>query len=76
MDFATRMRLIRMAHGWTQQELAVRCGIPTSYLSNIESGKTEPQADWLERIKSALHWTDTADAALDTLHALTLAEVA
>jgi transcriptional regulator with XRE-family HTH domain len=70
MDFATRMRLIRMVHGLTQQELAVKCGIPTNRLSDIEAGKMEPRGEWERQIKDALHWDATADAALDTLHAL------
>lgn len=76
MDFATRMRLIRMAHGLTQQELALKCGIPTNYLSQIESGKLTPGGNWLAKIQNALHWNATADAALDTLHELTQEQTA
>ncbi len=74
MDFATRMRLLRQAHGLSQQELALKCGIPTNYLSQIESGRMEPRGDWEQQIKTALRWNETADAALDTLHSLTQLE--
>lgn len=34
-----RIRMLREARGWTQSDLAQRCGISQSHISEIEAGK-------------------------------------
>lgn len=39
-----RLRQAREALGWTQLELATRCGVDRSYIANIETGRsTRPE---------------------------------
>jgi transcriptional regulator with XRE-family HTH domain len=49
MDFATKMRVMRAIKDISQRELAVLTGIPNTYLSDLESGKTLPNSDWERR---------------------------
>ncbi len=56
MDFATKLRLMRIARGWTQQELGDRCGIPNNLISQMETGKLIPAGDWEISIKGTLGW--------------------
>jgi transcriptional regulator with XRE-family HTH domain len=64
------MRILRNLWGWTQQGLALTCGIPASYLSLIESGRLEPSDQQLAKIRAALHWTAAVDTVLDHLYDL------
>lgn len=40
--------------GWTQQDLAARCGLFRSYLSRIESGTANPTLTVLVRLAAEL----------------------
>jgi transcriptional regulator with XRE-family HTH domain len=55
--FATRLRELRQARGMTQDDLANKASVTTSYLSRLESGKVAPGIDMVERIASALGTT-------------------
>jgi transcriptional regulator with XRE-family HTH domain len=56
MDFATQLRVLRTARGLTQQQLADRCDIPNTMISNMETGKVIPTGEWLSAIKATLNW--------------------
>ncbi len=49
-----KMKSLRQERGLTLQELAARCGLSISYLSEIEKGKKYPKADKLIAIAQAL----------------------
>ena len=67
MDFATQMRAMRAIRDISQKELANLTGIPNTYLSDLESGKTLPNSDWERRIREALSWPPRADEAFALL---------
>lgn len=41
-ELGQRVRQLREAHGWTQEELAHRAGMTAVYLSGIERGVQNP----------------------------------
>ena len=47
------IRMLRELKGWTQSELAVRCGISVSNLSLLERGRVEIGKKRAERIAKA-----------------------
>lgn len=67
MDFGRRMRALRAVSGISQKGLAEATGIPNTNLSDMETGKALPNAEWEHRIRAALGWTPAVDAALDAL---------
>jgi transcriptional regulator with XRE-family HTH domain len=53
--FSQRVRLARMACGWTQKELASASGLTQSAIGNYESGqRIQPPGDALLRLAEAL----------------------
>lgn len=48
--FALTLRMLRLAHGLTQQELAEHLGISPVTISGYELGRREPSIEMLERI--------------------------
>ena len=40
--FGRRVRAIRKTYGWSQEELAARCGLDRTYVSGIERGVRNP----------------------------------
>ena len=54
MDCGKRIKKLRQAEGWTQQELADKAQITKSMVSYIESGKRNPNTKTLEKIAAAL----------------------
>lgn len=48
------IRRIRMFHGLSQKELAMRCRLKPQYLSAIERGKKQVSSSMLERIAAGL----------------------
>ena len=40
--FGERIRQLRTARGWTQEDLAGECGLDRSYLSGLELGRRNP----------------------------------
>lgn len=67
MTFSARLKNLRTMRGIKQEELARATGIPTNYLSGMETGKFTPTAEWEARIRTALDWTPEVDAQLDAL---------
>jgi len=53
--FATRLRTLRLAGGWTQQMLADRVGVRQATVSLWEKGENEPQMRPLVKLAEALH---------------------
>lgn len=71
-----RIRQIRKAKGWSQEELAKRCGISLNHLGQIERGKRKMSLDTfsslcreLETDADTLLWgtMQTSDAMLQNL---------
>jgi transcriptional regulator with XRE-family HTH domain len=54
VQLACAARALRRGHRWTQLQLAERIGVPRSYVSKLESGKTNPTFSSLERLGRAL----------------------
>lgn len=54
MDYGRALRICRAALKMSQQDVARRAQITTSYLSLIESGKREPSLGTLERVCKAM----------------------
>lgn len=52
--FGDRLRTLRKAKSLTQEELATRAGIDTSYLNYIENGKQSPSLTKIAAIAEAL----------------------
>lgn len=67
MDFATQLRVMRAARGLSQIDLAQRVGIPSKYISDLETAKVLPNTDWESRIREALAWPADADTAFAIL---------
>jgi ribosome-binding protein aMBF1 (putative translation factor) len=53
-DLAMQLVELRESRGWTQAELASRCGVDQGDISRIERGATSPTARTLQRIADAL----------------------
>lgn len=53
-QFATNLRRIRHAKGWSQDELALEAEMSRSYLSQIEKGKFYVSLKVIGRLASAL----------------------
>lgn len=50
-----RLRALRQARGWTQQELQGHCGVPYTTISRIETGEAqEITTSTLRRLAAAL----------------------
>lgn len=52
--FGTRIKSLREARGWTQEDLAGRMDISSNHLSSIERGKENPTFDTLVKFSDAL----------------------
>ncbi len=52
--FGDRIRRLRLARRWSQQELSLRSGISTPHISSIERGKRYPSLDYALRMAAAL----------------------
>ncbi|WP_067933680.1 helix-turn-helix domain-containing protein [Alicyclobacillus kakegawensis] len=53
-SFGSRVRRLRQARRWSQQELSLRSGISTPHISSIERGKRFPSLDYAMRLANAL----------------------
>lgn len=60
-DFATRLRLLRLAAGLTQEQLAAAAGLSTAAVCQWEQGRREPSLAALQALARAL------GASLDAL---------
>lgn len=54
MNLGTQLREIRKNLGWTQSELANRCGVTLRTIQRIEKGDVTPSAYTLGRLKKEL----------------------
>lgn len=52
--FGHRVRELRLAAGYRQDEFADRCGFARSYMSRIETGGANPSIDAIETLAAAL----------------------
>lgn len=53
-EFATYIRLARLAKKLNKSEFARRVGIPPQYVTDIESGRAIPSEDKLEKVAGVL----------------------
>jgi transcriptional regulator with XRE-family HTH domain len=49
-----RLKAARKAKGWTQQELAERCGLTSAFLSYLENGSRSGSLDSILKLAEAL----------------------
>lgn len=52
--FGKRLRALREARGWSQEEFADRAGLHRTYVSAVERGVRNPTLSVLERLAKAL----------------------
>ena len=57
MRLARRIKAIRILRGYTQRELADKCGMSNQTLSNIECGKSDFRIGTLKVIEEVLQCT-------------------
>jgi transcriptional regulator with XRE-family HTH domain len=55
--FGRRIRELRKARGWSQEELAHRAGVHWTYLGGIERGERNPALENIGRLATALEIT-------------------
>jgi len=67
MKFGAQLRTMRAARGLSQKELAKLTGIPDTYISGMETGKTLPNPDWKKKLREALGWDEYTDKAFEIL---------
>lgn len=53
--FARRVRELRTARGWSQDELAAKSGLHRSYVGIVERGEKSATLDTVERIAKAFN---------------------
>jgi HTH-type transcriptional regulator/antitoxin HipB len=53
-DIGRRVREVRKQHGWSQEDLARRCGVSRVWLGNLERGKPSVEADLVLRTLGVL----------------------
>jgi transcriptional regulator with XRE-family HTH domain len=49
-----RLKALREARGWSQRELALRCGLGDSQINKYETGMHDPSASYLKLIAEQL----------------------
>ncbi len=54
-DFGLRLKELRAKKGITQYQLAEKVGIDPKHMSHIETGRSFPKADLIERFADALN---------------------
>lgn len=52
--FGERVRQLRLAKGWSQEELAVRAGLHSTYIGGIERGERNLGLDNIIKLARAL----------------------
>jgi len=57
VQVAGAIRMLRQRHGMSQRQLALRMGVPRTYVSKIENEKAIPTLSSLERLAVALEVT-------------------
>jgi len=54
MKMGSKLKRLRLTRGYTQEELADRCDLSRSFISQLESDKVSPSVETLERILRVL----------------------
>lgn len=54
MKLGSKIKRLRIAKGYTQEELADRCDLSRSFISQLESDKVSPSVETLERVLRVL----------------------
>jgi len=67
MEFAVRMRTLRVAQGLMQAELGALTGVSQRIISLIETGKLLPAPELEQRLREALQWDKAVENALDII---------
>jgi transcriptional regulator with XRE-family HTH domain len=57
---AHKLKTIREAKGWSQEECADRCGLHRTYISGVERGVRNPTVTVLEKLAKGLGATAAA----------------
>jgi transcriptional regulator with XRE-family HTH domain len=52
--FAVNLRSARMAHGFSQEELAARAGLHRNYIGSVERNEKNISIDSMERLATVL----------------------
>lgn len=50
----TKIRQLRLTHGWTQVQLAKKSGLSPKQISRIENGRVEPSNTSIKKLSTAL----------------------
>ena len=53
--FGDRVKELRTAHGWSQEDFAHRANLDRTYISGIERGRRNPTLDIIHRLAEALN---------------------
>lgn len=53
-QFGNRIRYLRQARGWSQEEFGVRCNLDRTYISGIERGVRNPTLNVIAVIAAGL----------------------
>jgi len=67
MDFGTQLRVMRAVRHMKQNDLAKAAGVPTAYISYLESGRMIPTPEQARSLKRALGWPSNAEVAFAIL---------
>lgn len=68
-------RRLRLAHGWTQEDLAARLGLSRGAVGMVETGKSDTPAGPVLKLLAEVGWTpshDEVDQAWNELVAATV----
>lgn len=55
LQFARKLKSLRLAHGWSQEELAERAELHRNYVGAVERGERNVSIDNMEKIAQALN---------------------
>jgi len=55
LQFAHKLKSLRLAHGWSQEELAERAELHRNYVGAVERGERNVSIDNMEKIAQALN---------------------
>lgn len=78
MSISENIKRLRRDKGWTQGELASKCGIGMAQISKIEKNKTDPKLSTIYQIINALGCSadalliDTEKSSIDSVMAVAL----
>ena len=70
MKLNEKIRILRKARGLSQEELAEKCNLSTSYISYIETGKKKINFSQLEKISNELNFSIDINSKTEEKHSL------